>query len=79
MSNIRKERPIFIIIGDKDPVGGMGDLVVKLYEKYLSIGMTKVSMKLYPDARHELLNELNNREVYGDVADFIDACCGLEK
>lgn len=79
MSNIRKDLPIFIISGDKDPVGGMGDLVVKLYEKYLSIGMTKVSMKLYPDARHELLNELNNREVYGDVADFIDACCGLEK
>ena len=41
--------------------------------------MTKVSMKLYPDARHELIDELNNGGGDSDVADFVDACCGLEK
>lgn len=78
LSNIRKDLPLFIISGDKDPVGGMGKLVIKLYEKYLSIGMTNVSMKLYPDARHELLNEINKQEVYSDVSDFCDACCERE-
>lgn len=75
LSSIRKDLPLFIISGDKDPVGGMGKLVVKLYNKYVSIGMTRVSMKLYPDARHELLNELNKQDVYSDIADFLDSCC----
>ena len=52
----------------------MGKLVAKLYDKYVSVGMTNVSMKLYRDARHEILNELNKEEVYSDVADFFESC-----
>ena len=76
LSSIRKDLPLFIISGDKDPVGGMGKLVAKLYDKYVSVGMTNVSMKLYRDARHEILNELNKEEVYSDVADFFESCLG---
>lgn len=74
LSNIRKDLPVFIISGDRDPVGGNGKLVSKLYEKYIDAGLSCVSMKLYPGARHEILNELNKEEVYGDVVDFADTC-----
>ena len=74
LSNIRKDLPVFIISGDRDPVGGNGKLVSKLYEKYIDAGLSCVSMKLYPEARHEILNELNKEEVYGDVVDFADTC-----
>ena len=67
-----------IISGDRDPVGGNGKLVSRLYEKYIDAGLACVSMKLYPEARHEILNELNKEEVYGDVNDFIEACLAVK-
>lgn len=74
LSNIRKDLPVFIISGDRDPVGGNGRLVSKLYEKYIDAGLGAVSMKLYPEARHEILNEINKEEVYSDVNDFVETC-----
>lgn len=71
LANIRKDLPIYIISGDKDPVGGMGKLVTALFEQYQDIGMQHVEIKLYPDARHELLNEINRQQVYDDVLEFI--------
>lgn len=68
---IRKDLPIFIISGDKDPVGGMGELVKNLYEMYKELGFN-VEMKLYEGARHEILNEINKQEVYNDALKFFD-------
>jgi len=63
----KTELPIFIISGEKDPVGGYG----KEIQRYLSVlkkaGFSNVTSKLYPECRHELLNELNNEEVYSDI------------
>lgn len=66
LAGIDKNRPIAIFSGDKDPVGGDGKLVKKLYEMYKSEGVTDVTVKLYHDARHEILNETNKAEVYAD-------------
>jgi alpha-beta hydrolase superfamily lysophospholipase len=63
--------PVLIISGDRDPVGKMGKDPAKLYEKYRNKGMTDVSLKLYPGGRHEILNEVNKAEVYGDVYQWI--------
>ena len=67
LAQIDKNKPIAIFSGDKDPVGGNGKLVKKLYEQYKNLGVKDVSIKLYPDARHEILNEINNQEVYADI------------
>lgn len=71
LSAIRKDLPILIVSGDKDPVGGQGKLVTKLNEMYKSIGIVSVFKKLYKDARHELLNETNRQEIYQDILYFI--------
>ena len=67
----RSELPIFIIAGEKDPVGNYG----KDTQKYISLmkksGFSNVSSKLYPECRHELLNELNNEEVYSDILQWM--------
>lgn len=34
--------------------------------------MKDVTMKLYKDGRHEMLNEINNKEVYGDILAWIN-------
>ena len=53
-------------------MGGNGALVSRLYEEYKALGLTDLAIKLYPDARHEILNELNKDEVYSDFLAFID-------
>ncbi len=76
LAKIDKNKPIAIFSGDKDPVGGNGKLVKKLYEQYVNLGVKDVTMKLYPDARHEILNEINNAEVYADVLAKINEMIG---
>ncbi len=65
--------PIFIIAGDKDPVGNFGKGILNLYNFYKSIGVVDVNYKLYKEGRHEILNEINKREVFQDVLNWIDS------
>ncbi len=65
--------PVFFISGDMDPVGENGKGVMRVYHAFLKAGMTDVTMKLYHECRHELLNELNKEEVMRDVLDWIES------
>jgi alpha-beta hydrolase superfamily lysophospholipase len=73
---INKDLPIAIFSGDKDPVGGNGKLVTALYNQYKNLGVKDVSIKLYPEARHEIINETNNAEVYQDILDAANKMLG---
>ncbi|HAN78070.1 MAG TPA: alpha/beta hydrolase [Bacteroidales bacterium] len=64
--------PIYFFAGQQDPVGNFGKGVTKVAETYKATGLTDVSCKLYPEARHEMLNELNKEEVYADVLNFLN-------
>ena len=67
-------RPIFLMSGSFDPVGGMGK-GVKQVNQWLVKSGHNVTMKLYPQGRHEMLNETNRSEVYGDVLLFLETVC----
>lgn len=69
---IRKSLPIFLIGGALDPVGKAGKGASWLQGRYRAVGMQDVELKLYPDARHEMLNETNREEVHLDVLAFYD-------
>lgn len=71
IENIRKDFPIMIAVGSEDPVSNKSVLAVKLYDFYKNLGLNPV-FKIYEGARHEILNEINNQEVYKDFGDFID-------
>lgn len=75
---IRKDLPIYILSGDRDPVGKMGKLVTKLYDMYKGVGIEDVRIKLYELARHEIINELNKEEVYDDVVAWADGVVEAE-
>ncbi|MBS7340591.1 MAG: lysophospholipase [Lachnospiraceae bacterium] len=66
-----KELPVLFIAGDMDPVGDYGKGVRKAYEDFMSIGMERISLKLYPGGRHEILNEKNKQQVYEDIYPWI--------
>lgn len=67
MSGIPKELPVFFVAGKDDPVGNFGKSVVKVYKEYQNLGMKDVSIKLYKDDRHEILNETDRYQVYEDL------------
>ncbi|MQK95325.1 serine aminopeptidase domain-containing protein, partial [Escherichia coli] len=67
----KKELPLYIISGEKDPVGGYGKEIQKFIGTLKKLGFSNVTSKLYPECRHEILNELNNEEVYNDIQTWI--------
>lgn len=73
ISVIPKELPIYLFCGEKDPVSNMSKEVVKLHQMYKRVNIQDVSIKVYKDGRHEMLNEINREEVYDDVYNWIDS------
>lgn len=69
---MKKDLPLFIISGEKDPVGGYGKEVRKFLAILKKYEFKNVTSKIYPDCRHELLNELNNQEVYSDILQWME-------
>ena len=69
--SVPADLPILIAIGSDDPVSNKGVLAEKLYKFYLQNGLN-AELKVYPGARHEILNEINRAEVYNDFVAFID-------
>ena len=70
---VPKKLPILIFSGAMDPCGKNGKGVTKLYNTYKKHGIEEVTLKLYPEARHEVLNETNRDEVMADVAAWLDS------
>ncbi len=75
-AKMNKDTPILFISGSADPVGENGKGVDRAYQFFLRAGMKDVTEKLYPEARHELLNELNKDEVMADVLKWINEKLG---
>jgi alpha-beta hydrolase superfamily lysophospholipase len=69
---IRNELPVIFMSGELDPVGDSGKGVLKAVEFYKNAGLKSVEYKLYKGARHEILNEINKKEVYQDILDWIN-------
>ncbi len=66
----RKDLPIYIVSGCMDPVGDFSEGAKKVYADYKAAGIKDLEMKLYPESRHEILNEFNKAEVSTDIAAF---------
>ena len=65
--------PLYLIAGKDDPVGNYGKGVNEVYNKLKETNHADVSIKLYNEARHEILNEKNKSEVYADVLTWINS------
>lgn len=71
LSKMPKKLPVLFISGNEDPVGNYGKSVQDVYDTFLHLDLTKVQIKLYNDARHELLNEKQKMQVYEDVSNWL--------
>lgn len=67
VDKVRKDIPVSFVAGADDPVGDFGKGVQRIYEKYKAAGIEDVSIKLYENDRHEILNETDRQQVYEDL------------
>lgn len=70
---VRRDLPVLLVSGDRDPVGDGGKGPRAVAQAYREAGLTDVTCTLYPEARHELFNETNRDEVLADVVSWLDA------
>lgn len=67
MKLVSKDKPIYIIAGQEDPVGQNGKGPRWLADTYRKLGVANVKCKIYPHMRHEIHNEKGYLEVYEDI------------
>ena len=65
--------PLLVIAGERDPVGDFGDSMRELVARYERYGVGPITLRLYPQGRHEMLNEANRDEVHADLVGWLDA------
>jgi alpha-beta hydrolase superfamily lysophospholipase len=73
VARMRKDLPVYITVGEMDPVGGGLVLVDALVDRYRAAGLTDITVRVWPGARHEVFNETNRFEVIVDLVDWLDS------
>jgi len=63
LRGIRDDLPVYLFAGSEDPVGQQLVGVLTLIERYHQAGLYDISSDFYVRGRHEMLNEINRREV----------------
>ena len=71
LNNIPKDLPIIFVSGEDDPVGTFGKEIVRTVESLIEVGIENIDIKLYPNDRHEILNELDKDQVYQDIYNWM--------
>lgn len=71
LATIPKDLPVYVAGGSKDPVNADLALLHALADRYRMAGLTDVTVRVYDDARHEILNETNRGEVIEDLLEWL--------
>ena len=73
---MRPDLPVYIAAGEADPVNGGLALLTPLADRYRAAGLTDVTVRTYPQARHEILNEINRDEIIAAMISWINRVLG---
>lgn len=78
MIQIDNYLPLLIIGGDADPVN-RGHRLIDLANVLRESGNRAVDVHIYPEARHEVLHEVNYEEVTADIIQWLDAALANQR
>lgn len=67
-SPLRRDLPVNLVGGEKDPATNGGRAVAALGRRMKRMGFSNLVSTVYPDTRHESLNEVNRDTVMADFA-----------
>lgn len=72
IGQIPKEMPVLLFAGTEDPVGNHGKALWKVAKQYENAQIEDVTVLLFEDGRHELINDLKRKEVIQSVEEWIE-------
>ncbi|MFC9969166.1 alpha/beta hydrolase [Nocardia ignorata] len=68
---VRPDLPIYVMVGDQDPLNAGLRLSDLLVQRYRDAGLTDLTYRVYAGARHEVLNEVDRDEVEAELIAWI--------
>ncbi|MHC6204433.1 alpha/beta fold hydrolase [Breznakiellaceae bacterium SP9] len=71
LARIPKSLPVYVFSGSADSAGRRGRSPTALVSAYRALNLTDLEFVLYPNARHETLNETNRREVQEELLSWL--------
>ncbi|WP_026772332.1 alpha/beta hydrolase [Sediminibacillus terrae] len=71
IESIAKQLPMLFFSGSKDPVGKQVKGVFRTADTYYQHGIQDITVRIYENGRHEMLNEINKEEVFTDIVNWI--------
>jgi alpha-beta hydrolase superfamily lysophospholipase len=69
--------PLYVAVGSKDPVNAELALLWALVDRYRDAGLSDVTVRVYEEGRHEILNEINRAEVIDDLVRWLQRVSAL--
>ncbi|TGT74418.1 alpha/beta hydrolase [bacterium M00.F.Ca.ET.159.01.1.1] len=72
-AGVRRDLHFNLIGGEKDPASDYGKAVNLLAKRMRAMGFSNLVSKVYPETRHESLNEINRDAVMNDFARWADS------
>lgn len=72
-AHLGRDVPILLLVGRDDTVGGPRSVHRLAAEYRKRSGLSDVTTLVYPDARHEVLNEVVQDDVRADIVAWLDA------
>ncbi|RFC68240.1 MULTISPECIES: alpha/beta fold hydrolase [Mesorhizobium] len=70
---IDRDLPLFLVGGGKDPGTDRGKAVEMLASRMSAMRFSNLISKIYPETRHESLNDINRDEVMADFVEWADS------
>ena len=71
LEKVPQNLPILMVSGAEDPVGDYGKGVRKACDSLKKAGVKNITVKLYENDRHELLNEEDGEQAMEDIYQWI--------
>ena len=72
IARIPRTLRVNIVAGARDPSSLKGEAMLRLAARLRTAGISEVGARVYPDTRHECLNDINRDGVMSDFADWLD-------
>lgn len=69
---MRRDLPVYVTVGEMDPVGGGMVLVDALVDRYRAADLSDITVRVWSGARHEVFNETNRFEVIADLVSWLE-------
>ena len=71
VARMPRDLPVYVAVVSKDPVNAGLTLLWALVDRYRAAGLGDVTVRVYDDGRHDILNETNRAEVIDDLLQWL--------